>query len=325
MQHTFTVGRSDHEKRIDLWLTEALNYKGIVISRSALQRLLASGKVTKKGVEGPLKSTPKEPVTWEEEYTVEVPDLDAAPAKPVKIAKKLTPSIIFENDDLLVINKPAGLTVHPARAGHVGTLMDWILMNYPALEGIGEDPLRPGIVHRLDKETSGVMLITKTQAAFDELKAKFQDRTMHKTYRTLVHGTTDQTTFTVHGYLERVKASNKRRLMDHETHNSRYSETHFEVVKRYGDVYTELLATPKTGRTHQLRAHLASLQMAILGDEIYTPVKWQRVEKETKVWPDHQLLHAERIWFQWRGIEHSYEAPIPGYFVTVQKRLDGIL
>lgn len=226
--------------------------------------------------------------------------------------KKLKAITIFENDDYLVINKPAGLIVHGGPGITEEVLTDWLRKSYPEIETVGEDPLRPGIVHRLDKEASGLMLIAKTQKAFLHFKKLFQNRRVVKKYFALVHGQIskdeDVINFPIRrardGYKmaalpvssETISDKNKPNNRDRGTikaqDESKEAITEFSVLKKYIN-YTFLDVKIKTGRTHQIRVHFYAYGHPLLGDPLYftkkTKVKNQKVNLDRIFLVAHEL------------------------------------
>ncbi len=197
---------------------------------------------------------------------------------------------IFENNHFLVIDKPAGLTVHPARPGQTGTLIGEIIKKYPEIKEVGEDPLRPGIVHRLDKDTSGLMIIAKNNQAFGYLKKQFQQRKIVKKYLCLVHGQIKDDKGTIAKAISLSKKNRKKRsaLLDN---RAKSAWTEYRVVKRFSQ-YTLLKVLPKTGRTHQIRIHLASIGHPVAGDKQY---KFKRQKDPKNL--NRQFLHAQYLKF----------------------------
>ncbi len=169
------------------------------------------------------------------------------------------PTIIYEDENILAINKPAGLLVHATENSKSPTLADWIQKERPEIEGVGEDSLRPGIVHRLDKETSGVLLVAKNQKSFEFLKKQFQNREIKKTYLALVSVRGGSAL----GGKGKINTPIKRFT------KIRDAETEYTIIKRYKD-YTLLGVSPKTGRTHQIRIHLKSIGHPVVCDKLYT-------------------------------------------------------
>lgn len=210
-------------------------------------------------------------------------------------SKILVPSIVYEDNDLLVINKPAGLLTHPvpSPSASYGTdpksVVGWILQKYPQIKNIGDDPVRPGIVHRLDKYTSGLLLIAKTQATFSYLKKLFQERKIKKTYIALVHGELKNDHGIINlplgkiGTKQTIKIHGKKELKEKE------AVTEYKVTERFND-YTLLEVSPLTGRTHQIRIHLNSIHHPVVGDNLYGV-------KKNGLKINRLFLHAYRLEF----------------------------
>lgn len=191
------------------------------------------------------------------------------------------PEILFENDDVVVVHKPAGLLVHADGKSNDSTLVDWFLAAYPDAKGVGEpatdregNPLeRSGVVHRLDRETSGVLIMAKTQSAYDHLKYQFHERLVHKEYRALVYGRLNDRWGTINRPIGRSAKDHRRRSAERGAKGVlREAITEFErvAVGEYQDEpFSYVKLFPKTGRTHQLRAHLRAIDRPIVGDELY--------------------------------------------------------
>ena len=183
-------------------------------------------------------------------------------------------NIVHETDEFLIINKPAGLAVH-GLANY--TLADWLMEKYPKIKKVGDDPERPGIVHRLDKDVSGLMVIAKTQASFKNLKQQFQDRTIKKEYTALVYGQIAKETAIINFPIKRSREGYKMAAMPattkgEPTEEGRSAETEFTILQRLIN-YTLLKVKIKTGRTHQIRVHLAAYDHPIVGDDTYSTAK----------------------------------------------------
>lgn len=196
-------------------------------------------------------------------------------------ALKYKIKIINETAEFLVINKPAELTVH-GLANY--TLTDWLMEQYPKIKQVGDDPERPGIVHRLDKNVSGLMVIAKTQAAFDNLKKQFQNRTITKEYTALVYGKIEKDGALINFPIKRARAGYKMAALPatvkgEPTEAGRLAETEFQVKQRLIN-YTLLKIKIKTGRTHQIRVHLAAYDHPLVGDDTYSTAKTRAQNKK---------------------------------------------
>ncbi len=290
--------------RIDVWL--ATRCEGF--SRARIQGLMKAGMVLLDGVpvtRSTVKARPGGVVT------VQVPP--PVPAEPAPQAMDL--SILYEDDDLIALDKPAGLVVHPA-PGHLdGTLVNALLHHCPRLAGIG-GVARPGIVHRLDRDTSGVMVVAKSQRAMDSLTRAFAThRNLRKTYLALVHGVPRQ----CEGHIETLigRCPFDRKKMAVTERNGKRALTHY-LVRRYAarvsPAPTLVECRIETGRTHQIRVHMSSvLGCPVVGDELYGRPGWDRRLDPV---PPRQLLHALRL-----ELDHPVDgrpmvltAPIPTDF-----------
>ncbi len=247
------------------------------------------------------------------------------------------PQIIFENDDFVIINKPAGLMVHAARVsskrrGAVRrmdearavepTLVDWLLGRYPGIKTVGDDPaLRPGIVHRLDKATSGVMAVAKTQASFDRLKKLFQEHRMKKTYYALVSGVPKNKKGVIDAPIG-IRAGSLRRSI-HSSKMAKPAVTEYSVEKTFsddkGNGFSLLKVNPKTGRTHQIRVHLASIGHPIVGDALYGTKTSRAIEVFRGTAAPRMMLHAAALEFSdgTGGNRFAFEAPLPDGFLPL--------
>lgn len=242
------------------------------------------------------------------------------------------PHVIFENSDFVVVNKPAGLMVHPVRVSASGqgkeksaggsraaepTLVDWLVARYPEIKNVGDDPaVRPGIVHRLDKATSGVMVVARTQAAFERLKKLFQEHRIRKTYLAVVEGVPKNKKGTIDAPIGIKNGSLKRSV--HSSKMAKPAVTDYSVVKAVagddGKEYAILKVSPKTGRTHQIRVHLASIGHPIVGDPLYG--RKQPKRKGSTPLPPRLMLHAAAIAFSdSEGSRFEFEVPPPPGFL----------
>lgn len=246
------------------------------ISRTFAQKLIGEGHVTvnSRVVRAGLKLDIGDTV-----------DITIPPVPPVQLLPEDIPlRIIYEDDDLLVIDKPAGLTVHPAPGHPDHTLVNAILHRYPHLAGTG-DSLRPGIVHRLDKDTSGLMLIVRNEGARVDLISQFKNRTVHKVYQAVVKGRLTPESGVIEAPLGRDPRNRQRMAVLKE---GREARSEYRVMKYIGNC-TLLEVIPQTGRTHQIRVHLTAIGYPVMGDAVYG-VKSPHLSR--------QFLHACRLGFR---------------------------
>jgi len=268
-EYTLVVDREG--ARLDKYVVE----KCPELSRARVQKLISEGyiKVNDRTAKAGLKLDEGDRVTV------------VVPATPSPLAPEDMPlRILYEDDDVLVIDKPAGLTVHPAPGHPSHTLLNAIIFHYPHLAETG-DSLRPGIVHRLDRDTSGVMLVAKSSRAQADLVSQFKSRAVKKTYLVLVKGRLVPEDGIIEAAIGRDPRNRKRMAVVAEGKEAR---TVYHVVK-YLDNHTLLEVTPETGRTHQIRVHLAAIGYPVLGDAIYG-VKSPHLSR--------QFIHASRLGFR---------------------------
>lgn len=229
--------------------------------------------------------------------------------------------ILFENDDVVVINKPVGLMVHADGHNDEATVVDWFLAKYPEAKGVGEPGFSPkgmelersGVVHRLDKETSGVMILAKNQAAFEHLKTQFHDRLVEKEYRALVYGPVRERWGTIDKSIGRSPSDHRKRLAgSHAKGTLREAVTDWECIGsgRYEEEnFSYLKLLPKTGRTHQLRVHLKSISRPIVGDRLYAEGE---IERSNNLGLERLALHAHKLHLMLpNGEDGAYIAPVP--------------
>ncbi len=278
------------------------------MSRSAAQKLIEDGLVTRNGKPG----RKNDKLNIGDSITYTVPE-----ARPVDIVPTEIPlDIVYEDDDLLVINKPKGLVVHPA-AGHADdTLVNGLLYALgDSLSGINGE-LRPGIVHRIDKDTSGLLAVAKNDYAHTMLASQLKDHTMARTYDAIVCGSLREDSGTVDAPIGRHPTDRKRMCVTQR--NSKPAVTHWEVVKRYRG-YTHIRCHLETGRTHQIRVHMAYIGHPILGDTVYG-------HKKAELGQDSQCLHAGALCFRHPrdGRPVMVFAELPQYFQDVLDKLERI-
>ena len=250
---TLRVDESQAGCRADVWLAETVEG----LTRSAAARLLAEGRVTRGGK--PLGKS--ERLTGGETVEVTLPEPEAVEAVPQNIPL----DVVYEDGDVIVVNKPTGLVVHPAPGHPDGTLVNALLYHCGAsLSGVG-GALRPGIVHRIDRDTSGLIIAAKNDAAHQALSAQLQDHTLARTYECIVTGSPRQDVGTVDAPIGRHPTDRKRMAV---VPNGRPAVTHYQVLSRGGGC-AYVRCRLETGRTHQIRAHMAHIGHPILGDTVY--------------------------------------------------------
>lgn len=223
--------------------------------------------------------------------------------------------IIYENEDIIVIDKPTNLTVHPVHLEQKNTLVNELLAYYPEIKNVGEDLLRPGIVHRLDKDTSGLMVIAKNNKSFEHLKDLFKKRKVEKKYLALVHGKVKDKKGTITKSISFSRKDHKKRsaLLGNK---SKPAWTEYKIVKKFKN-YTLLKVWIKTGRTHQIRIHLKSIGHPIVGDKQYK-FKRQICPKELK----RQFLHAQYLKFKMLdGNIMKFKSNLPKDLKTILKEI----
>ncbi len=282
----------DVEERLDHFLVECFPE----FSRSRLQGLIKDGFVT---IDGHTAKKAGVKLQQGEQVQVRIP-----PPQPVDlIAENIPLDILFENEDLLVINKPAGMVVHPAAGHDSGTLVHAVLGHDPDLEGIGGET-RPGIVHRLDKETSGIILVAKNERSHRWLQNQFRTRKVAKTYLALVDGSPPTPAGRVEAPIGR-DPSNRKQMAIVTPGKGREAVSEYHTLEIFKG-HALLEVRPLTGRTHQVRLHCAFLGCPIVGDKVYG-------RRKSSLEIDRHFLHAYRISIKLPGkaVPQVFEAPLP--------------
>ena len=317
--YTVIITPEQAGQRLDAVLAAALaqSHPEAALSRARVQALIAGGTVT---INGKPVAKANTPVKADESYVVTVPEAVAAAPQ----AQAIPLSVVYEDEDLLVIDKPAGLVVHPAAGNHDGTLVNALLAHCgDSLSGIG-GVKRPGIVHRLDKDTSGLMVVAKNDAAHQKLSAQFAagsnpigdgSRELSREYLALVLGLAPKEA-TIDAPIGRdpehrqkmavVAAAPDGRL------NGRHAVTHISRDANYGVEATLVRCRLETGRTHQIRVHLLHLGYPVVGDPLYGKKRQVNVPKDLRYFP-RQALHAARLKFRHpkTGKTLEFYAPLP--------------
>lgn len=287
--------KEDSKKRIDAFVAENTEF-----SRVAVQRLIEEQKILVNGK--PTKSS----------YKVQSGDeiqIEKVEAKEISLeAQDIPLDVLYEDNDIIVINKPKGMVVHPANGNPDGTLVNAVMaICKDSLSGIGGE-IRPGIVHRLDKDTSGVIIVAKNDKAHINLSEQIKNHEVEKTYIALVRGNIPENEATINMPIGRSTKDRKKMAV---TKSGKNAVTHFRVLKRHNN-YTLLEVKIETGRTHQIRVHLAEIGFPIIGDSVYSNGK-----NEWGI--EGQCLHAKSIRFKHpiSNQDMFIEAPLPSYFQNI--------
>ncbi len=296
-----TVSEQSEALRVDKYLSEVFpDY-----TRSFLQKLIRDGNVRINGK--PIKSSYK--VRAGESLEIQIPDV----SEPDILPENLPLDILYEDEDLLVINKPKGMVVHPSPGHYEGTLVNALMYHCKdQLSGIN-GVLRPGIVHRIDMDTTGSLLVCKNDLAHNELAKQLKVHSITRKYKAIVHGVLQEDEGTVNAPIGRHPIDRKKMAINRK--NGKEAITHYRVLKRYRQ-FTYLECELETGRTHQIRVHMSSIGHPILGDAVYGPSKCPyRLQGQT--------LHAQDIGFLHprTGAYMEFSAPLPEYFEKLLHKL----
>lgn len=301
MQLTLTATSEDRGARIDAWL--AAHVEGL--TRSAAAKLMESGGVAVNGA----SAAKNYRLTGGETVEVTRPEAEEIAVEPQDIPL----DVVYEDQDVIVVNKPVGLVVHPAPGHPDGTLVNALLHHCgDSLSGIGGEK-RPGIVHRIDRDTSGLIIAAKNDAAHLALAEQLQDHSLYREYEAVVVGNLREDSGTVDLPIARHPTDRKKMAVNHL--NGRRAVTHWTVLARYPG-YTHIQCRLETGRTHQIRVHMAALGHPVLGDPVYGG--------QRKGFPElaGQCLHARRLTFRHprTGEQVTVSCPLPDYFQAVLTR-----
>lgn len=290
--------------RLDKYLAEQLPD----LSRSYIQKLILDGNVTvnQKQVKSNYKTSAGDIIE------IAVPE----PEEPDILPEDIPLNILYEDEDILVVNKPKGMVVHPAPGHYSGTLVNAVMYHCKGqLSGIN-GILRPGIVHRIDRDTTGSLLICKNDKAHRILAEQLKEHSITRKYHAIIYGNLKENTGTIVAAIGRHPTDRKK--MSTKAPNGRRAVTHYKVLERFGK-FTYIECQLETGRTHQIRVHMASIGHPILGDDVYGPAK-----SSYKL--NGQTLHAKIL-----GIRHpssreymEFDAPLPEYFENLLKKLQDL-
>jgi len=289
-------------QRLDVFLSAAFPE----YTRSFLKKVIEEGHVLLNG------RAAKAGAKLKEGDSVEIGIPEAAETE--ILAQDIPLHIVYQDKDIAVINKPQGMVTHPAAGNYEGTLVNALMYHMEDLSGINGE-LRPGIVHRLDKDTSGLIVVAKNDAAHQELSRQLQAREIKKTYIALVHGNVKQDEGSVNAAIGRDRRDRKKMAV---TMDGKPAVSHYKVLKRYG-AYTLLEVAIPTGRTHQIRVHMKHIGHPVAGDSVYT-------RQKNALGAAGQLLHAQKLAFRHpaTGEEMAFEAPLPVHFQNALDKLEEV-
>ncbi len=297
---TLQCTAKDSGKRIDKYISDNI----AELTRSAVQGIIAKNGITADG-----KAVSKNyKIRGTEIIEVEIPDAEPMDAVPENIPL----DIVYEDNDLLVVNKPKGMVVHPAHGNYHGTLVNALLYHCGgSLSGIN-GVIRPGIVHRIDKNTSGLLIVAKNDKAHLRLAEQIKAHSFTREYEAIVSGFLKQESGTVDAPIGRHKTDRKKMCVTAE--NSRNAVTHYSLIRQFGG-YAHIKCRLETGRTHQIRVHMAYIGNAVLGDDVYGK-PYKGIEG--------QCLHARKIGFIHPSTEEymEFSSDLPDYFTAILNKLE---
>ena len=296
------IDKEQNESRIDAVLSKELPQ----VSRSFLQKLIAKDAVT---VDGKSCSSKKFKVKSGQEVIIAVPE----PEPLSVLAEDIPLDIVYEDEDVLVVNKPKGMVVHPAAGNESGTLVNAILYHCGERLSSINGVIRPGIVHRIDKDTSGLLMIAKNDNAHNSLAEQLAEHSITRAYNAIVYNSFPGDCGTVDAPIGRDPKNRLRQAVTPQ--NSKRAVTHYKVLERLGN-FSHIEARLETGRTHQIRVHMAYIKHPLLGDTVYGPAKNQAGAKR-------QMLHARLLGFVHprTGKYMEFESSLPEDFQQVLEKL----
>jgi 23S rRNA pseudouridine1911/1915/1917 synthase len=293
-QFTYQIGIEEDEARLDKWMSSALTD----LSRSYIQKCIKDGKVFVNDI--PRKASYRLKV--DDEIVFQIPEA----VEPSVCAENIPLSILYEDDDVLVIDKPKGMVVHPAPGHYSGTLVNAVLYHCKGqLSGIN-GVLRPGIVHRIDKDTTGSLVVCKNDRSHRDIASQLKKHSVTRSYRAIVHGVLEADAGTIDASIGRDEKDRRRMAVNEK--NGKAAVTHYQVLKRFRE-HTYIECRLETGRTHQIRVHMTSIGHPLLGDEVYG-------SRKTPFRLEGQTLHAYVLGFMHPDTQKYLEvkAPLPAYF-----------
>jgi len=310
----FIIKKNDVGQRLDKFLNEKIEF----ITRSQIQKLIKNEGVLVNGEKTSVHHFLK---TGDEIKLVQPKEAKIENNKVIIDKKTKAPKLKFKvvkkTKDYIIIDKPAGLLVHEAPGFDETTLIDLVLKKYPDIKKVGDNPLRPGIVHRLDREVSGLMVIARTLDMFDHLKEQFKKRKTKKEYLALVYGAPQKDEGIINFNVDRSETQDyKMAAVPAHEDRGRKAITEFELIEKIGK-YSLLKLTPHTGRTHQIRVHINAYGLPIVGDLVYHPKKLK-----TKIKMNRIFLHAQLLGFNdLKGNWQEYKSKLPKELTEITKNL----
>lgn len=291
---SYQIGIGEDEERLDKWLSGAIP----TLSRSYIQKCIKEGQVLVN--DSPCKANYR--LRVDDEVAFQIPEA----VEPSVEAENIPLSVLYEDEDVLVVDKPKGMVVHPAPGHYSGTLVNAVLYHCKGhLSGIN-GVLRPGIVHRIDRDTTGSLIVCKNDLSHREIAGQLGAHSLNRSYRAIVHGMIKEEEGTVCAPIGRDEKDRKRMAVNEK--NGKEAVTHYRVLQRFSD-FTYIECRLETGRTHQIRVHMTSIGHPLLGDEIYGP-------RKTAFRLEGQTLHAYCLGFI-HPVNREYievKAPLPAYF-----------
>lgn len=312
------INKNNAGVRLDKFLKQEA-FLNLEVTRGEIIRKIKNGEV----LVNDKKTKPSYILKENDEIRYKIP---ASPAGGQETRNKLIPNpnikikIIYQDKNIVVVDKPAGVSVHPAKSDEKDTLANFLIYKFPEIKNIHDDSedsyLRPGIVHRLDKDTSGVMVVARNQKTFEEFKKLFKEHKVEKKYLALVYGKLENKEGIIEKPIARAATYKKQVIAGRKTKTKiREAVTRYKVLKEYEN-YSLVEAMPKTGRMHQIRIHLFSIGHPIVGDKIY---KTKRMAIPQGV--ARQLLHAKSLSFKLLGKQYNFQADLPQDFRRAQAEL----
>lgn len=301
MENYLFIIQENQQMRLDKYLAEQFPEQ----TRSYLQKLIKDGEVL---VNGKIVKTGYQ-LSCNDEVAVNIPE----PKELDVEAQEMELDIVYEDDDVILINKPKGMVVHPAPGHTTDTLVNGLLFhckdNLSGINGVA----RPGIVHRIDRDTTGILIVCKNDLSHNSIAAQLKEHSITRKYRALVHGNLKEDQGTVEGPIGRHPVDRKKMAINER--NGKPAVTHYTVLERFGN-YTLIECQLETGRTHQIRVHMSSIGHPLVGDEVYGPAKCPFKLQG-------QCLHAMVLGFVHPKTEEymEFSAELPEYFETLLKKL----